>query len=147
MNKIKIGKALMLLVGAVVLSISLAVAKNSGVLAGDASESSFRVSNLSCGSCLGTIEQELRKYDGMVNMKADLGLGLVTIGHTAALPALAIAAVITEAGYPARVLSVQEAELLQGRAASGGAGNAGVGCGGCGAGGCGLPQQYAPPQG
>ena len=150
MNKKKIGLAVTLLVGVVVLSISMVVAKNSGVFTGDVTESSFKVSNLSCGSCLGTIEQELRKYDGMVSMKADLGLGLVTIGHTDALPEQAIAAAITEAGYPARVLNPQEVAQLESGSASGGAGNAPVGCGGprgCGSGGCGFPQQSAPPQG
>lgn len=149
MNKKKVGVAISLLVGAVVLSISLVTAKNSGVFAVDVIESSYQVSNLSCGSCLGTIEQELRKYDGMVNMTADLSTGLVTIGHTAELPDRAIAVAITEAGYPARLLNAEDAQILQRRAASG-TGRAGGGCGsgggGCGSGGCGFPQQ-TPPKG
>lgn len=135
--------AIMLLVGVVGLSISLVTAKNSGLFAGELISSSFQVSNLSCGSCLGTIEQELRQYDGMVTMDADLASGLVTIGHTKAFPEQAIAVAIAEAGYPARIIGDRDKEFLRNRPATG----AGSGCGsGCGSRGCGLPQQI-PPEG
>jgi len=110
---------------------------------GDVEETTLQVSRLSCGSCLYTIESELRKFDGMVGMKADLASGLVVVAHTREFPPSRIASVITETGYPAKVVEP---------AASGNAGKPGVsgsggsGCNGCGPRGCSYPGT-PPPQG
>ena len=124
----------------VVLSISFVAAKNSGNSGKDLLETTLQVSNLSCGSCLANIEGELRKYDGMAGMNADLGKGIVVVSHTEELSPGKIAAAISGIGYPAKVIVSQ---IGDGKA-SGGAGFKGGsgGCGGCGPRGCGLP---APP--
>jgi len=110
---------------------------------GEVQQTIFKVSNLSCGSCLYTIEGELKKYDGMLGMGADLSQGLVSVSHSADFTDEKIAQVITEAGYPAQVLG--QAELNQPSQAPGAPqqvrrGGCGSGAGGgCGSGGCGFP--------
>jgi copper chaperone CopZ len=125
---------------AALLSISFVAAKNDKVGDRNALETTLQVSRLSCGSCLATIEDELRKFDGMLGMRADLSQGLVTVSHTAAFAPQKIAEVVTAAGYPAQLVA---------GAGSVGPASAGVagGCGsgrGCGPGGCGLP--VSPPE-
>ena len=111
------------------------------VPAGELEETTLQVSKLSCGSCLYTIETELKKFDGMVGMKADLGSGLVLVSHTKEFPSARIASVITETGYPAQVVDAKKAgDLLK----KSGSGSGSSGCGGCGPRGCSYPT--APPQ-
>ncbi|MDT8336050.1 MAG: heavy metal-associated domain-containing protein [Desulfurivibrionaceae bacterium] len=132
------------LIGAIaivaMLSISFVAANSDKARNENALETTLQVSRLSCGSCLATIEGELRKFDGMLDMRADLGRGLVTVSHTELFPPPEIAKAVTAAGYPARVVDT---------AKSGGptppAGNSrGSGCSGCGPAGCGLP--VTPPE-
>jgi copper chaperone CopZ len=125
----------------VALGISFVVAGNGRAAKGEVDETILRVSNLSCGSCLYTIESELRKYPGMVGMKADLATGLVTVRHTAELPPERLVELVTEVGYPAQVAAAGTANVP---AAGPGAAGA-YGCGrGCGPRGCAFP---APGQG
>ncbi|MBU0481213.1 MAG: heavy-metal-associated domain-containing protein [Proteobacteria bacterium] len=108
---------------------------------GDVEETTLQVSRLSCGSCLYTIESELRKFDGMVGMKADLASGLVVVAHTKDFTPARIASVITETGYPATVVDSAAAGNLPKPGASG---SGGSGCNGCGPRGCSYPR--APQQ-
>ena len=121
-----------------VLSISFVAAKNSRAVNKDGLETTLQVSRLSCGSCLATIEGELRKFDGMLGMRADLARGLVTVSHTEAFTPEKIAEVVTAAGYPAKLVDV--ADSAASVPATGAVGGSGCGSGrGCGPGGCGLP--------
>ncbi len=43
--------------------------------------SSFLVEKLSCGSCLSSIEQELKALDGTLGMEGDIRLGMVVVDH------------------------------------------------------------------
>jgi copper chaperone CopZ len=131
-GKSKLGLIAGAIVIAAVLSISFVAAKNEQVGERNGLETTLRVARLTCGACLGTIEGELRKFDGMLGMRADLSQGLVTVSHTAAFAPQKIAAVITDAGYPAQLLA--EAGSV-GLAPTGGCGSGR----GCGSGGCGLP--------
>ena len=63
--------------------------------------SNFIVGNLSCTSCLATIEAELKGMPGTLGMDADLRSGRVTVDHLASLDYEQIAATITRLGYPA----------------------------------------------
>ena len=113
-------------------------AKNNRAVNKDGLETTLQVARLSCGSCLATIEGELRKFDGMLGMRADLSQGLVTVSHTEALTPEKIAEVVTSAGYPAKLVDVADSGAKVPATAAGG----GSGCGsgrGCGPGGCGLP--------
>ncbi|MEN8135309.1 MAG: heavy metal-associated domain-containing protein [Thermodesulfobacteriota bacterium] len=126
-----------------VLSISFVAAKNGKSVNEKALETTLQVSRLSCGSCLATIEGELRKFDGMLGMRADLSQGLVTVSHTEVFAPEKIAEVVTAAGYPAKLVEVADAGARVPAAGASG----GYGCGsgrGCGPGGCGLP--VAPPE-
>ena len=144
-GKTKIGVLAGVLTVAIIMSISYVAAKNSGTVdRKDLLESTLEVSRLSCGSCLATIEAELGKYDGMVGMQGDLFKGQVTVAHTVALDPEKIATVITELGYPAKVLLSQAASANGGVVASGN--GASAGCGGCGPRGCGLPVQPSAPE-
>ena len=63
--------------------------------------SNFAVGNLSCTSCLATIEAELKGMPGALGMEADLRQGRVTVDHLASLDNEQIAAAISNLGYPA----------------------------------------------
>lgn len=63
----------------------------------------FKVSNLSCSSCLFAIRTELAGYDGMVDMEANLNQGWVAVTHEPILSPDRIADIISSLGYPARV--------------------------------------------
>lgn len=65
--------------------------------------SNFIVENLSCTSCLATIEAELKGMPGALGMDADLRAGRVTVDHMSSLNYEQIAASISKLGYPARV--------------------------------------------
>ena len=63
--------------------------------------SNFIVNNLSCTSCLATIEAELKSQPGALGMNADLRKGRVTIDHLSSLDHDQISAIISKLGYPA----------------------------------------------
>ena len=147
-EKAKLGMITGAIAVLVVLSISFVAAKNSGDTRPDQNqdllETTLQVSNLSCGSCLANIEGELRQYDGMSSMNADLSRGIVVVSHTDELSPQKIAASITGIGYPARVVVSQAAggEVPGNPNFQRGSG----GCGGCGPRGCGLPSPPPAPE-
>jgi copper chaperone CopZ len=63
--------------------------------------SNFIVNNLSCTSCLATIEAELKGVPGTLGMDADLRSGRVTVDHLSSLDYEQIATRISKLGYPA----------------------------------------------
>jgi copper chaperone CopZ len=63
--------------------------------------SNFTLGNLSCTSCLATIEAELKGMPGALGMDADLRAGRVTVDHFSSLEYEKIAKAITNLGYPA----------------------------------------------
>jgi copper chaperone CopZ len=63
--------------------------------------SNFIVNNLSCTSCLATIEAELKGVPGTLGMNADLRQGRVVVDHLSTLDYEQIAAIISRLGYPA----------------------------------------------
>jgi len=65
--------------------------------------SNFNVSNLSCTSCLATIEAELKGMEGALGMNADLSAGRVTVDHLSSLNYERIGTAITNLGYPAEM--------------------------------------------
>ena len=65
--------------------------------------SNFIVSNLSCTSCLATIEAELKGMAGALGMDADLPQGRVIVDHLDTLSPEQIAAAISRLGYPAEM--------------------------------------------
>jgi copper chaperone CopZ len=75
----------------------------SEALAAGVQRTSYLVSNLTCSSCLATIEAELKGLPGTIGMDADLQRGRVIVDHQPELGYERIASTITNAGYPAKV--------------------------------------------
>ncbi len=73
----------------------------------------MQVSNLSCISCLTTIENSLRTLVGTIGMDSDLNRGLVAVKHSSSLSPETIAQNITELGYPARVVNKGKKSSVQ----------------------------------
>lgn len=96
--------------------------------AGKLESTTLLVPGISCGACLPPIREELFKQQGMVDMKADLGRGLLRIDHRPPLSAEAIVRVLGDLGYPAKV--------VPGQVVSAGGEAAARGCSGCGPNGC-----------
>lgn len=136
-EKIKPGIIAAVTAALLALTITFVMAGGSGRTGGKAGETVLQVSNLSCGACLNTIENELRKNKGMLGMTSDLANGLITIRHTADLSPERLAELVSGAGYPAKVATSATANN---QAAAAGT----AGCRGCGPKGCNLP---APPPG
>lgn len=143
-EKVKLGVITGAIAVLVVLSISFVAAKNSGNSGKDLLETTLQVSNLSCGSCLANIEGELRQYEGMAGMNADLARGIVVVSHTEELSPQKIAASLSGIGYPAKVVVSQAAggKIPGNPTFQQGSG----GCGGCGPRGCGLPVPPPAPE-
>jgi len=76
--------------------------------AGTVSRTTLHVSNLSCTSCLANITAELSKLPDTYGMNGYLSRGVVIVDHAANLENSRIAAIITDLGYPARVLATNE---------------------------------------
>jgi len=62
--------------------------------------SNFTVGNLSCTSCLATIEAELKGMPGVLGMDADLRSGRVNVDHRSSVGYEQIATAISNLGYP-----------------------------------------------
>lgn len=108
------------LAGLLVLFLLLGL--RTGVPAGAAEElvsrTTLAVEHVTCGACLRVIDAELRKVPGILGMDADLPLRLVMVAHDPEVTPAEVAAAITAAGYPARVVeslvvSRSEAKLFQ----------------------------------
>lgn len=72
---------------------------------GTISRTTLQVNNLSCGSCLNTIAEELSKLSETYGMKGYLSRGIVIVDHTDTLETSRIAAIISDLGYPARAIA------------------------------------------
>jgi len=92
-----LNKKIIAVLGALLLGLLVAVQANSTTV----QRSNFIVNNLSCTSCLATIEAELKGVPGALGMKADLSQGQVTVDHLSSLDSDQIAAIISRLGYPA----------------------------------------------
>lgn len=82
------------------------------------SRTTLAVDRITCGACLRVIDAELRKVPGILGMTADLPTRRVTVDHDREVTPGEVAAAITAAGYPARVVDSlrvprREAKLFQ----------------------------------
>ncbi|MEN8233065.1 MAG: heavy metal-associated domain-containing protein [Thermodesulfobacteriota bacterium] len=75
----------------------------SGAQAAGVQRTSYIVNNLSCSSCLATIEAELKGLPGTIGMDANLQQSRVIVDHQPELDYEKIASAITNVGYPAKV--------------------------------------------
>lgn len=80
----------------------------------------LQVGNLTCGACVGRIEQALNKLDGIGEVSVDLAGGTAQVGYDAARVAPeTIAATIGNAGYPATLATAQAVLPTKANAATG----------------------------
>lgn len=91
---------------------------------------SLLVSNLSCTSCLASIEEALKGLSGTIGMDGDIRTGRVIVNHLPALDGEILASAITANGYPAKVdwtadIAEQQAITFDQRS------RVSSGCGGC----------------
>ena len=66
-------------------------------------QTTFEVSNLSCGSCLSRIDDTLKSYTGYSKLGADLRRGIVVVEHETTLKEQVIAKAIKTLGDEATV--------------------------------------------
>ena len=90
-------KKIIAVLSTLLLGLIFAVQANSATV----NRSNFIVNNLSCTSCLATIEAELKGIPGTLGMDADIRAGRVTVDHLSTLNYEQIANIISGLGYPA----------------------------------------------
>jgi len=95
----------LMLSAALILSVALVTAKNDTNFAGNLEHTTMRVANLSCPSCIGRIESELKKIPGMAGVSTNLRNGIVEAVHEPALDPAEIAKDLSAMGYPAQIIS------------------------------------------
>ena len=77
-------------------------------------QTTFEVSNLSCGACLSRIDDALKGHAGYSKLGADLQRGIVVVEHESTLNEAVIAQAITDIGYPARIATEKETSRAPG---------------------------------
>ncbi len=92
-----LNKKTIAVLGSLLMSLVFVVHAHSATV----QRSNFIVANLSCTSCLATIETELKGIPGTLGMDADLRSGRVTVDHLSSLDYEEIAKTISNLGYPA----------------------------------------------
>jgi copper chaperone CopZ len=59
----------------------------------------YTVSGMTCGHCVGAVSSEISRLDGVTDVRVDLADGTVTITSERPLSDAAVAAAVDEAGY------------------------------------------------
>ncbi len=83
--------------------IIIVVSANSGER-GQILRTTLNVSNFSCGTCLSRISSVLLGLEGILGLDTDLAANLITVDHLETLSGEDIAAALTDAGFPAKVI-------------------------------------------
>ncbi|MEU6579339.1 heavy-metal-associated domain-containing protein [Nocardia sp. NPDC046763] len=61
--------------------------------------STYTVTGMTCGHCVGSVQKEIGKIDGVTSVDVDLANGLVTVESGAPLTDADVVAAVDEAGY------------------------------------------------
>lgn len=110
------------------LGLTLA-ASRSGAADEPVRRTTLTVERITCGACLRVIEADLRKVPGILGMTPDLPGRKVTVDHDPEVTPGEVAAAITAAGYPARVVASLPLPRAEARLFRRGSGfNSGAGC-------------------
>jgi copper chaperone CopZ len=91
------------------------------------SKATYRVSGISCGSCVAAIQNGLKQERGVLTAAADVFGNLTVTFDSSLTDAPAVAAAVTDIGYPAELLRVQAAGGSASAAAAAAAGTGGGG--------------------
>lgn len=62
-------------------------------------EQTYTVQGMTCAHCAGAVTREVRRIDGISDVRVDVGAGTLTVEATDAVTGDAIAAAVDEAGY------------------------------------------------
>ncbi len=62
-------------------------------------EQTYTVEGMTCAHCAGAVSREVRKIDGVADVRVDVASGIVTVDAAAPLAPGDVAAAVDEAGY------------------------------------------------
>ncbi|WP_158881525.1 heavy-metal-associated domain-containing protein [Amycolatopsis anabasis] len=62
-------------------------------------EAIYTVNGMSCGHCVSSVTEEVRKLDGVIKVEVDLPASRVVVTSDAPLSTEQISSAVTEAGY------------------------------------------------
>lgn len=65
--------------------------------------STYTVTGMTCGHCVGSVQKEIGKIDGVTSVDVDLASGLVKVESAAPLTDADVIAAVDEAGYEVAV--------------------------------------------
>ncbi|MFJ4652631.1 heavy-metal-associated domain-containing protein [Nocardia sp. NPDC088792] len=65
--------------------------------------STYTVTGMTCGHCVGSVQKEIGKIDGVTDVDVDLATGLVKVESAAPLAESDVVAAVDEAGYEVAV--------------------------------------------
>ncbi|MEC3951873.1 heavy-metal-associated domain-containing protein [Nocardia sp. CDC153] len=65
--------------------------------------STYTVTGMTCGHCVGSVQKEIGKIDGVTSVDVDLASGLVKVTSAAPLADADVIAAVDEAGYEVAV--------------------------------------------
>lgn len=65
--------------------------------------STYTVTGMTCGHCVGSVQKEIGKIDGVTNVDVDLATGQVKVESAAPLAESDVVAAVDEAGYEVAV--------------------------------------------
>ena len=86
---------------------------------GSISRTTLQVNNLTCTTCLNNIAAELRQLPDTYGMKGYLSRGVVIVDHTSTMDNKKIAAAISNLGYPARIVALNDVPAQKSLSAAG----------------------------
>jgi len=61
--------------------------------------STYTVTGMTCGHCVGSVKKDIGKIDGVTGVEVDLASGLVTVESAASVADADVVAAVDEAGY------------------------------------------------
>lgn len=64
--------------------------------------STYTVEGMTCGHCVASVTEEVKKIDGVSDVQVDLESGAVTVTSDADLDTASVKAAVEEAGYELR---------------------------------------------
>ena len=62
-------------------------------------EQTYAVEGMTCAHCAGAVSREVRRIEGVSDVRVDVAAGTLTVGGTTPVSDDAIAAAVDEAGY------------------------------------------------
>lgn len=75
-------------------------AMNVEAMKGEAmNEQSYAVEGMTCAHCAGAVDREVRRIEGVSDVRVDVAAGIVTVSSASAVADADVVAAVDEAGY------------------------------------------------